>query len=215
MFELILILILVTIVFGYTPYLTIKNIYYIFRQKGKKREQLQRADDFIIRQEKRHQNRQKKLERQKQENIEKEKEHRKNMLEKAVQLVDKNQFERAIIIFKEFGKRKHIISTLEKQAQVREKALDYDNAIRIWEQLGKIDEAARVRKLKAKQISIRVAQNVIHGDTIVKDSVLNRANVGSGAKSKAEQIKNIKELLDSDAIDENEFKQMKKEILGK
>jgi hypothetical protein len=36
-----------------------------------------------------------------------------------------------------------------------------------------------------------------------------------GGKSKAEQIKELKELLDSGAIDAAEFKQMKKEILGK
>jgi len=38
---------------------------------------------------------------------------------------------------------------------------------------------------------------------------------GTGGKSKAEEIKEIKELLDSGAIDDDEFKQMKKEILGK
>ena len=62
-------------------------------------------------------------------------------------------------------------------------------------------------------------QNVyIQGDNItkteVKDSVLNRSNIGSDGKTKAEQIQNIKELLDSGAIDDGEFKQMKKEILG-
>ena len=52
-------------------------------------------------------------------------------------------------------------------------------------------------------------------DTIVKDSVISKSNVGAGGKSKAEQIKELKELLDSGAIDDGEFKQMKKEILGK
>ena len=65
-----------------------------------------------------------------------------------------------------------------------------------------------------------IQQNVyIQGDNItkteVKDSVLNRSNIGSDGKSKAEQIQNIKDLLDSGAIDDDEFKQMKKEILGK
>ena len=215
MFEIILGVIIAFLIFGYTPYIIIKNIYLIFQQKKREREKLQRLDYSIKLEEDAYENRQEELKRQKQEDVEKEKEHRKNMLEKAIQLVDKNQFERAIKIFKEFGERKHIISTLEKQAQVREKALDYDNAIRIWEQLGKIDEAARVRKLKAKQGAVKIAQNVIHGDTIVKDSVLNRANVGSGTKSKAKEIKEVKDLFDSGAIDDAEFKQMKKEILGK
>ena len=64
-----------------------------------------------------------------------------------------------------------------------------------------------------------VYQNIIQGDNItkteVKDSVLNRSNIGSNGKSKAEQVQNIKNLLDSGAIDDDEFKQMKKEILGK
>ena len=59
-------------------------------------------------------------------------------------------------------------------------------------------------------------QTVVQGDQItkteIKDSVLNRSNIGSG-KSKAEEIKEIKDLLDSGAIDDAEFKQMKKEIL--
>ena len=64
-----------------------------------------------------------------------------------------------------------------------------------------------------------VYQNIIQGDNItkteVKDSVLNRSNIGSDGKSKAEQVQNIKELHDSGALDDDEFKQMKKEILGK
>ena len=64
-----------------------------------------------------------------------------------------------------------------------------------------------------------VYQNIIQGDNItktgVKDSVLNRSSIGSDGKSKAEQVQNIKELLDSGLIDAAEFQQMKKEILGK
>ena len=105
------------------------------------------------------------------------------------------------------------------RAKVREQARDYDTAIQIWEELGEIKEAARIRKLKAEQGAVKVAQSVVQGDQItkteIKDSVLNRSNVGSGGKSKAEEIKEIKELLDSGAIDDDEFKQMKKEILGK
>ena len=99
----------------------------------------------------------------------------------------------------------------------RESALDYDSAIGIWEELGEIEEAARVRKLKARQGSVRVAQKVVHGDEItkteIKDSVISKSSIGAGGKSKGEQIKVIKDLLDSGAIDAAEFKQMKKEIL--
>jgi hypothetical protein len=60
---------------------------------------------------------------------------------------------------------------------------------------------------------------VVHGDEITKtdirDSVVSKSSIGAGGKSKAEQIGGIKELLDSGAIDADEFQQMKKEILGK
>ena len=107
---------------------------------------------------------------------------------------------------------------LEKVKQ-REKAKDYGTAIQIWEELGEIKEAARVRTLQAEMGSVKVAQKVVHGDEItrtdIKDSVVSKSNIGAGGKSKAEEIKEIKELLDSGAIDDDEFKQMKKEILGK
>ena len=100
--------------------------------------------------------------------------------------------------------------------------------IRIWEELGQIDEAARVRKLKAEQSAIKVDQTVIHGDyiddrdttyiddrdTIVKDSVINRSNVGSGS-SKMQELEKLTEMKDKGIIDDDEFQQMKKEILGK
>ena len=48
----------------------------------------------------------------------------------------------------------------------------------------------------------------------IKDSVLNRSNVG-GKSSKAEELREAKSLFEEGLIDENEFKEMKKEILGK
>ena len=123
----------------------------------------------------------------------------------------------------EFKRRAELDFKIEakKKAKERETAKDYESAIKIWEKLGNISEAARVRELQADFGSVKVSQKIVHGDyvddrdTIIKDSVLNRSNVGAGGKSKAEQIKEVKELLDSGAIDEDEFKQMKKEILGK
>ena len=64
-------------------------------------------------------------------------------------------------------------------------ALDYDAAIKIWDELGEIGEAARVRNLKTEQDSVRIAQHVeqtiIQGDNItkteVKDSILNNLKV--------------------------------------
>jgi hypothetical protein len=112
-------------------------------------------------------------------------------------------------------------STPGNKAKERERALDYDSAIGIWEELGKPEEAARVRKLKAELGATKVNQTVVHGDyvddrdTIVKDSVINRSNVGAGGKSKSEELRDAKALLDDGIIDDAEFQQMKKEILGK
>ena len=106
---------------------------------------------------------------------------------------------------------------LEKVKQ-REKALDFEAAIDIWEELGEISEAARVRKLKAEMSSVKVAQKVVQGDEVteIKDSVVSKSNVGAGGKSsKAEELREAKSLLDEGVIDDDEFKQMKKEILGK
>ena len=110
---------------------------------------------------------------------------------------------------------------LKNEAKNKENDLDYSGALIIWETLGNREEAKRIRKKIREEKKVRVDQTVVHGDyvddrdTIVKDSVLNRSNIGSGGKSKTEEIKELKELLDSGAIDDDEFKQMKKEILGK
>ena len=105
----------------------------------------------------------------------------------------------------------------KKKALEREKSLDYDNAITIYEKMKLPEEAARVRRLKADLSS---PKTVVHGDyiddrdTIVKDSVINRSNVGAGGKTKGERIKLIKELLDSGAINEDDYEKMKREIIG-
>ena len=84
--------------------------------------------------------------------------------------------------------------SMKMKAEQREKALDYEGAAIIWEALEEFDEAARVRKLKVE---------------------LTKSPNSDVLPSKTEQIKEYKELLDSGAIDEYEFKQMKKDILGK
>jgi hypothetical protein len=107
---------------------------------------------------------------------------------------------------------------LEKVKQ-REEAKDYEAAIQIWESLGEIKEAARVRELQAELGSVKLSQKVVHGDEIsqteIKDSVVNKSNIGAGGKSKSEELREAKALLDDGVINDAEFKQMKKEILGK
>ena len=108
---------------------------------------------------------------------------------------------------------------LELKAKEFEKHLDYDEAINIWKKIKKPKEAARVRKMKAEQGAIKVDQTVVHGDQVtkteIKDSVVNKSNIGSGGDDKLTKIKELKELLSEGLIDDDEFKQMKKEILGK
>ena len=102
-------------------------------------------------------------------------------------------------------------------AKELERLLRYDEAIQLWDEVGEYEEAARVRKLKA---NLAAPKTEIHGDyvddrdTIVKDSVLNRSNVGGGS-SKAEELREAKSLFEEGLIDDAEFKQMKKEILEK
>jgi len=110
------------------------------------------------------------------------------------------------------------ITQMDKiKAQEHEKYYDYTKAIAIYEKIGLREEAARVRKIIAEQK--KVDQTVVQGDQItkteIKDSVLNRSNVGSAGISKAKELREAKALLDDEIIDDDEFKQMKKEILGK
>ena len=111
---------------------------------------------------------------------------------------------------------KKSLENMREEAKKREIALDYDSAIEIWEDLGEIEEAARVRKLQAEMGSVKVAQKVVHGDEVteIKDSVINRSNVGGGS-SKMQELEKLAEMKEKGLIDNDEFKQMKKEILGK
>ena len=106
------------------------------------------------------------------------------------------------------------------EAQEREKYFDFDKAVELYDKVGMPDEAARVRKLKNEKGTVIVDQTVVHGDyvddrdTIIKDSVLNRSSVG-GRSSKMQELKELTEMKEKGLIDDDELKQMKKEILGK
>ena len=119
----------------------------------------------------------------------------------------------------EFYTREIIDERLMNKAKEYEKHLDYDGAIEIYGKIDKPAEAGRVRKLKAEQGAVKVTQKVVHGDEVtkteIKDSVLNRSNVSGGKSSKAEELREAKSLFEEGLIDDDEFKQMKKEILGK
>tara|TARA_B100002052_G_C15829451_1_gene574626 strand:- start:758 stop:1348 length:591 start_codon:yes stop_codon:yes gene_type:complete len=111
-------------------------------------------------------------------------------------------------------KHRQLEKNIENAIQ-RESARDYEAAIKIWEKVGDIEEASRVRKLQAEMGSVKVAQKVVHGDTIVKDSVVNKANIGSYGDDKFTRLEKLTEMKEKGLIDDEEFKQMKKEILEK
>ena len=102
------------------------------------------------------------------------------------------------------------------KAEKHEKLREFEEAAQIYKLYGMDDDVIRVRD----EARNKVEQTVVHGDyvddrdTIVKDSVVNKSSIGAGGKSKAEEIKEIKELLDSGAIDKDDYEKMKREIIG-
>ena len=144
--------------------------------------------------------------------------HLKETAEKHEKLME---FDEAAEVYKKLGKDEEVIRVRKLKADDKVKHLDYDKAIEIYESIGDKEGAAKARKLKAEQGAVKVDQTVIHGDyvddrdTIVKDSVINKSNIGTGGKSRAEELREAKALLDEGVIDDEEFKHMKKEILGK
>ena len=133
-------------------------------------------------------------------------------------ILEPNQNNDVAMLLSEFKKCKELdfVEKAKTKAKERERARDYETAIQIWERLGEIDEAARVRKTQAEMGSVKVSQKVVHGDEVteIKDSVLNRSNIGGGS-SKMQELKELTEMKEKGLIDDDEFKQMKKEILGK
>ena len=122
-----------------------------------------------------------------------------------------------------------IVEAKKKLAGELEEHLKYKEAIDIWEELGVHREAKRIRRKVRDDGRVRVDQTVVHGDyvddrdttyiddrdTIVKDSVISKSNIGAGGNDKFAKLKDLKEMLAEDLIDKEEFKEMKKEIMGK
>ena len=112
-------------------------------------------------------------------------------------------------------------------AKEKERLLDFKGALSIFEELEMHEDAKRIRKEMREEGKVKVDQTVVHGDyvddrdttyiddrdTIIKDSVVSKSSIGGN--SKAEGLREAKSLFDEGLIDESEYKQMKKEILGK
>ncbi len=103
-------------------------------------------------------------------------------------------------------------------AMIAEENLDYRKAIDLFDQVGLSSEAKGIRTKMQKEGKVQVSQKVVHGDEVtkteIKDSVVSKSNIGSGGKSKAEELREAKALLDEGLINEDDYEKMKKEILN-
>jgi len=61
-------------------------------------------------------------------------------------------------------------------------------------------------------------QEEVHSDDMIeeeiKDSIVSKSNVASGGKSKSEELREAKALLDDGIINEDDYEKMKREIIG-
>ena len=115
---------------------------------------------------------------------------------------------------------KEITDKFLRKAKKYEKLLEFDKAAEVYKNWGTENDVIRVRKLKAEQGAVKVDQTIVHGDyvddrdTIVKDSVISKSSIGGGS-SKMQELEKLTEMKKEGLIDDAEFRQMKKEILGK
>ena len=92
----------------------------------------------------------------------------------------------------------------------------YDKAEEWYKYHDMLEEAAAIRR---KRADMAAPKTEIHGDyvddrdTIVKDSVINRSNVGSGS-SKMQELKDLTEMKEKGLIDDDDYEKMKREIIG-
>ena len=103
---------------------------------------------------------------------------------------------------------KHIVGQKLEEYEMLTEAEEWYSVNQLFE------DAKRIRKL----LNVKIDQTVIQGDQVtkteIKDSVLNRSNVG-GNSSKMQELERLAEMKEKGLIDDDEFKQMKKKILGK
>ena len=110
------------------------------------------------------------------------------------------------------------------QARIYENQLDYDQALSLYRELNMTDDVRRINEIKYNTMGGRESSGnttIIHGnyvddrDTLVKDSVLNRSNLGGESSSKIDELEKASRLKEKGSINDEEYEQMKKEILGK
>ena len=110
------------------------------------------------------------------------------------------------------------------QARIYENQLDYDHALALYRELNMTGDVRRINEMKYNKMGGRESggsTTIIHGDyvddreTVVKDSVLNRSSIGDSGTSKIDELEKASGLKEKGLITDDEYEQMKKEILGK
>ena len=123
---------------------------------------------------------------------------------------------KAIKIYEFYSYKKHLVVTKEKIAKEYEDVLKYEDAIKELEDIGYHSEAKRIRQKVIEQK--KVDQTVVQGDHItkteIKDSVLNRSNVGSNSEDKFAKLERLTGMKKEGLISDEEYEKMKQEIIG-
>jgi len=101
----------------------------------------------------------------------------------------------------------------EKVGEELEKRELYDEAEEWYSHNRMTKKATEMRKKKADMSAPKTEINIDDRDTIIKDSVINRSNIASNGDDKFAKLERLTKMKKEGLIDDDEFKQMKKEIL--
>jgi len=136
----------------------------------------------------------------------------------------KSQIKRKVVIQEQTNYDRSVWEYKLNQARIYENQLDYDQALALYRELNMTSDVRRVNQAKYNRSGGGEPSGnttIIHGnyvndnDTVVKDSVLNRSNLGGSGTSKIEELEKASGLKEKGLINDEEYEHMKKEILGK
>ena len=98
-------------------------------------------------------------------------------------------------------------------AKKHEKLLEFEEAAQIYKKYEMENDVIRVREYARNKIEQTVVQGNQITKTEIKDSVLNRSNIGGGS-SKMQELKDLAEMKKEGLISDEEYEKMKQEIIG-
>jgi hypothetical protein len=136
----------------------------------------------------------------------------------------KKQISKRMIDEKQVVYNKSLWENKLDQARTYENQLDYDHALSLYRELNMTEDIRRINQAKYNIRGERESggsTTIIHGnyvddrETVVKDSVLNRSNIGGSGTSKIDELEKASALKEKGLINDEEYEQMKKEILEK